>query len=162
MDVQMATEEKSAPNNPPGRHGLFALSSLNFFMADILGSLKSDAQRKYPEVDVSSVVITVPAHFSTVQSEATKRAGQLAGFSNVVLLQEPIAAAIAYGLEGTSNQNWLVFDFGGGTFDVALIAARDGHLTILDHGGDNYLGGKDIDFAIVNHFLLPKLGDKPP
>jgi len=125
--------------------------------AEILKTLKEDIGRKYPELDSRSVVITVPAYFSILQSEATKRAGNLAGFEHVVLLQEPIAAAISYGFQSLKNQNWLVYDFGGGTFDVALISSRDGSLTVLETGGDNYLGGKNIDWAVVEAVMVPEI-----
>lgn len=128
--------------------------------AEILKSLSSDVSRKFPNVDLSGAVITVPAHFSTVQSEATKRAAAIAGFQQCVLLQEPIAAAIAYGLLNQKNQNWIVYDFGGGTFDVALVALRDGNLTVLAHNGDNFLGGKDLDCALVDKCLSPFLSSK--
>ncbi len=125
--------------------------------AEILKTLKGDVQRKHPHISLDAVVITVPAYFSTVQSEATKRAGTLAGFKQIVLLQEPIAAAIAYGFLNQKNENWLVYDLGGGTFDVALVAFRDGSLTVLAHAGDNFLGGKDIDSAIIQNLILPAL-----
>lgn len=125
--------------------------------AEILKGLKGDVQRKCPEMALDAAVITVPAYFSTVQSEATKRAGNLAGFKQVVLLQEPIAAAIAYGFLNQKNENWLVYDLGGGTFDVALVAFRDGSLTVLAHGGDNFLGGKDFDAAIIQNLIEPSL-----
>ena len=125
--------------------------------AEILKSLISDVKRRYTDIGTSSAVITVPSHFSTLQSEATKRAGELAGISNVVLLQEPIATAVAYGLTKNINENWIVYDLGGGTFDVSLVASRDGSLNILANGGDNYLGGKDIDIAIVDNFIIPFL-----
>jgi len=125
--------------------------------AEILKSLKEDVLRKYPDFDTSSVVITVPASFSTLQSEATKRAGKLAGFEYVVLLQEPIAAAIAYGFTNAKNENWLVYDLGGGTFDAALISYQDGLLNILGHEGDNFLGGKNFDWLIVDKIIVPKL-----
>lgn len=125
--------------------------------AEILKTLKGDVQRKYPGMSLDAAVITVPAYFSTVQSEATKRAGSLAGFKQIVLLQEPIAAALAYGFLNQTNENWLVYDLGGGTFDVALVASRDGSLTILAHAGDNFLGGKDIDAAITQNLILPSL-----
>lgn len=125
--------------------------------AEILSTLRNDVQRKFPEANLSAAVITVPAHFSTVQAEATKRAGQLAGFNRTVLLQEPIAAAIAYGFLNNRNENWLVYDLGGGTFDVALVAFREGGLTILSHNGDNFLGGKDIDASIVDLLIIPAL-----
>ncbi len=128
--------------------------------SEILKSLLADISRKYAEVSLSSAVITVPAHFSTLQSEATKRAGDLSGISNVVLLQEPIAAAVAYGFSTNTDDNWLVYDLGGGTFDVALVASRGGSLTVLAHGGDNFLGGKDIDAAIADNFIIPALKAK--
>lgn len=125
--------------------------------AEILKTLKGDVQRKHPGMSLDAAVITVPAYFSTVQSEATKRAGTLAGFKQIVLLQEPIAAAIAYGFLNQKNENWLVYDLGGGTFDVALVASRDGSLTVLAHAGDNFLGGKDFDAAIIQNLILPSL-----
>ncbi len=128
--------------------------------AEILKSLKEDIYRKYPEFNTSSVVITVPAYFSIIQSEATMRAGNLAGFEHVVLLQEPIAAALSYGFSVSGNQNWLVYDLGGGTFDVAIISSRDGSLTVLETGGDNFLGGKNIDWAIVEKIIVPAINEK--
>ncbi len=128
--------------------------------AEILKSLKEDLLRKYPDFDCDAVVITVPAAFSVLQSEATKRAGQLAGFKYVVLLQEPIAAAISYGFMNTKNENWLIYDFGGGTFDLALISCNDGILSVLGHGGEEYLGGKDIDWDIVKNVIIPKIQEK--
>ncbi len=128
--------------------------------AEILKSLKEDILRKYPEFNTSSVVITVPASFTILQSEATKRAGNLAGFEHVVLLQEPIAAAVAYGFSNSKNENWLVYDLGGGTFDSALISYQDGLLNILGHEGNNFLGGKNFDKLIVDKIIAPKLIDE--
>ncbi|MFH0796979.1 MAG: Hsp70 family protein [Candidatus Omnitrophota bacterium] len=128
--------------------------------AEILKSLKEDVLRKYPDFDTLAAVITVPAYFSVLQSEATKRAGNLAGFKYVVLLQEPIAAAISYGFMNAKNENWLIYDLGGGTFDVALISSRDGVLSVLGHNGDNFLGGKDFDWLIVDRVIVPKILEK--
>jgi molecular chaperone DnaK len=128
--------------------------------AEILKSLKQDVLRKYPQFFVSAAVITTPASFDTTQAEATKRAGNLAGFEHVVLLQEPIAAAIAYGYTNSKDENMLVFDLGGGTFDVALLRSKDGILTVLSHNGDNFLGGKDFDKIIVNEVIVPKINEK--
>lgn len=128
--------------------------------AEILKSLKEDVLRKYPEFDTTGVVITIPAAFSILQSEATKRAGNLAGFKHVVLLQEPIAAAISYGFTSDRNENWLIYDFGGGTFDVALISSKDGVLSVLGHSGDNFLGGKNFDWEIVDKIIVPQLSEK--
>ena len=125
--------------------------------SEILKSLKEDVLRKYPEFSTNSAVITTPASFDTTQAEATKRAGNLAGFDHVVLLQEPIAAAIAHGYMNSLNENLLVYDFGGGTFDVALISSKQGNLIVLGHNGDNFLGGKDFDKLIMNEILVPEI-----
>lgn len=125
--------------------------------AEILISLKEDISRKYKDISTTAVVITIPAYFSVLQAEATKRAGNLAGFKHVVLLQEPIAAAIAYGFMNSQNENWLVYDLGGGTFDVALISSNDGSLSVLGHNGDNFLGGKNFDWEIVDRIIVPEI-----
>ncbi len=108
-----------------------------------------------------SVVITIPASFDTVQSNATKEAGELAGFKNVILLQEPIAASLAYANKEKNvdlrNSQWMVYDFGGGTFDVALVRIVEGELTVVDHEGNNYLGGTDFDTRIVEELIAPQL-----
>ena len=128
--------------------------------AEILKNLKEDVLRKYPDIEATAAVITVPAAFSVLQSEATKRAGNLAGFDYVVLLQEPIAAAVSYGFMNAKNENWLIYDLGGGTFDVALISCKDGMLSVLGHNGDNFLGGKNVDWNIVENIIVPKILEK--
>lgn len=125
--------------------------------AEILKYLKESITRKYPNIDSSAAVITVPAYFTVLESEATKRAGKLAGFEYVVLLQEPIAAAMAYGFDNTEDDNWIIYDLGGGTFDVALISAKDNVLSVRGHGGNNFLGGKDFDNLIVDKIIKPKV-----
>lgn len=111
--------------------------------------------------EIDAAVITIPASFDTVQSNATKDAGIQAGFNTVVLLQEPIAASLAYANKDKSsdlkNSQWLVYDLGGGTFDVALVKIVEGELTVLDHEGDNYLGGTDFDALIVEKLVVPQL-----
>jgi molecular chaperone DnaK len=107
-----------------------------------------------------SVVITIPASFDTIQSNATKKAGYEAGFKEVVLLQEPIAASLAFANKnyGTPLQGrWLVYDLGGGTFDVALVKIDNEEMKVVDHEGDNYLGGLDFDNAIIDGIILPHL-----
>lgn len=107
-----------------------------------------------------SIVITIPAAFDTVQSNATKQSGYDAGFEEVVLLQEPIAASLAYANSGgvdLKDGKWLVYDLGGGTFDVALAHAEDGEMKVVDHEGDNYLGGSDFDNAIIDQFIIPEM-----
>lgn len=111
--------------------------------------------------NLDAVVITIPASFDTIQSNATKEAGIQAGFKQVVLLQEPIAASLAYAnmkKEREMNDGqWLVYDLGGGTFDVALIQIKHGEMKVLDHEGDNFLGGADFDQMIVEKFVIPKI-----
>lgn len=108
-----------------------------------------------------SVVITIPASFDTVQSNATKQAGYEAGFAEVVLLQEPIAASLAFFNKYHASEKelgkWLVYDLGGGTFDVALVGIDDSELRVIDHQGDNYLGGVDFDHSLVMNVIVPKL-----
>lgn len=123
----------------------------------ILLSLKQDAIQRSSNLSANAAVITIPAHFGTTQAEATKRAGILAGFEYVVLLQEPIAAAFSYGFGRSNDEIWLVYDLGGGTFDCTLISCKDGNLRVLELGGDNFLGGKDIDALIVDEWILPNL-----
>ena len=110
---------------------------------------------------VDGAVITIPASFDTVQSNATKEAGILAGFKTVVLLQEPIAASLAYANKEKNidlkNSQWMVYDLGGGTFDVALVKIVEGELTVLDHEGDNFFGGTDLDALIVEKIVVPEL-----
>src|SRR6202165_4507663 len=127
--------------------------------AEVLKSLREDVRRQ-TGTNVTAAVITVPAAFGALQCEATARAAQLAGLEEAPLLQEPIAAAIGYGARpDVSNQRWLVFDLGGGTLDIAVVSTREGRLNVLEHRGDNLLGGKDIDRSIVEHVLLPALED---
>src|SRR5918998_5285014 len=128
--------------------------------AEVLKSMLGDARRRRQseDGDLSAAVITVPAAFTALQCEATARAAALAGLTEYPLLQEPIAAAIAYGARPESqDQRWLVFDLGGGTLDVAVVSTRDGRLSVLEHRGDNHLGGKDVDRALVHNVLLPAL-----
>ena len=121
--------------------------------SEVLKSLKSQVQE-----DFRSVIITIPAMFNDSQRAATVEAANLAGFSQVELLQEPIAAATAFGVDEEIKDGYiLVFDFGGGTFDVCLIKVQDGIMQVKDTGGDNCLGGKNLDEAIVDKIILPKL-----
>lgn len=122
--------------------------------AEVLKELKSLIN----DETVNSVVITVPAMFTAIQKDATMKAARMAGFKQCELLQEPIAACMAYGLSNERKDGkWLVFDFGGGTFDAALVKVEDGILTVFDTDGDNYLGGKNLDEAVVNKILMPSL-----
>lgn len=123
--------------------------------AEVLKSLKDDVRRQLGE-EVTSVVITVPAAFELPQCQATNQAAEMAGFIHHPLLQEPIAAAMAYGFQSeTSNKFWMVYDFGGGTFDASIIQIKDGQIEVVNHGGDNGLGGKNLDWEIVDSLLAP-------
>ena len=125
--------------------------------AEILKQLRSDAETRLNR-PIQNVVITVPAAFKTLQSEATNKAGKLAGFENIILLQEPIAAAVAYGAKPDSkDKHWMVFDYGGGTLDVAIISTLDNRLTVENSEGDNYFGGSDIDRILFHEVVLKKL-----
>ncbi len=125
--------------------------------AEVLKKLKSFIT----DEEIKSIIITVPAKFTINQKDASTRAAKLAGFQHCELLQEPIAASMAYGLDSLNkNGLWLVFDFGGGTFDAALLKVEDGIMKVIDTEGDNYLGGKNIDFAIVDEIIIPYLEQK--
>lgn len=124
----------------------------------VLNELKSFIQAtELPE----AMVITIPASFDSMQSNATQTSGINAGFKDVFLLQEPIAASLAYFNECNQQDNpdghWLVYDLGGGTFDVALIRIEDGQMSIVDHDGNNFLGGIDFDYLLIEQLLIPQL-----
>ncbi|MDC1505626.1 Hsp70 family protein [Winogradskyella sp.] len=122
--------------------------------AEVLKKLKSFVQNE----NFKSIVITIPAMFNDNQKSATQKAAELAGFTQVELLQEPIAAAMAYGLDDkVKDGQILIFDFGGGTFDVCLVNVEDGIMQVKDTEGDNWLGGKNLDNAIVDEILFPYL-----
>jgi len=119
----------------------------------VLRSLKEDAEA-FLGGPVSEAVISVPAYFNDAQRKATKAAGQLAGLKVERLLNEPTAAAIAYGLPQLDREcSFLVFDLGGGTFDVSILELFDGTMEVHAASGDNYLGGDDFDSAIAEAFL---------
>lgn len=124
----------------------------------VLGSLKRDAEAFLGE-PVTSAVITVPAYFNDKQRRATRRAGELAGLEVARLVNEPTAAALAYGIhERDLEEPFLVFDLGGGTFDVSLVEMFDGIIEVRASAGDNRLGGEDFNAALVE-LALRQLGD---
>ena len=116
--------------------------------AMILAKLKKDAE-SYLGEEVTRAVITVPAYFSDAQRQATKVAGRIAGLNVLRIINEPTSAALAYGLDNAKEQKILVFDLGGGTFDISLIEIADGVIDVLSTSGDNFLGGDDFDERIV-------------
>jgi molecular chaperone DnaK len=117
--------------------------------AFVLQKLKRDAEAYLGET-VSDAVITVPAYFSDAQRQATKEAGQVAGLNVLRIINEPTSAALAYGLDKESDQTILVFDLGGGTFDVSLLEIGDGVIEVKATSGDNHLGGDDWDDRVVS------------
>src|SRR5262245_13318643 len=120
--------------------------------AEILRELKNQAEDELGEV--GGVVITVPAYFDDAQRQATKDAGRLAGLSVLRLLNEPTAAALAYGLDSQQNGTFAVYDLGGGTFDVTVLVLDDGVFQVRSTGGDSQLGGDDMDRALAEKILV--------
>lgn len=122
--------------------------------AMILSKLKADAE-SYLGTDVTEAVITVPAYFNDAQRQATKDAGKIAGLEVKRIINEPTAAALAYGIDKDSKkeEKIAVFDLGGGTFDVSILDLGDGVFEVLSTNGDTHLGGEDFDMRIVEHFL---------
>jgi molecular chaperone DnaK len=117
--------------------------------AMILQKLKTDAEAYLGE-KVTDAVITVPAYFNDAQRQATKNAGQIAGLNVLRIINEPTAAALAYGLEKKENEKILVFDLGGGTFDVSILEVGEGVFEVKSTNGDTHLGGDDYDRRIVD------------
>jgi molecular chaperone DnaK len=121
--------------------------------ADVLRSLRADVEAQFGFLPERAMV-TVPALFELPQSGATAEAAKQAGFAQVELIQEPVASALAAGWKADAGDGqWLVYDLGGGTFDASLLDSRDGFLSVVSHAGDNFLGGRDFDWAIVDHVL---------
>ena len=118
----------------------------------ILQKLKSDAENYLGE-KVTEAVITVPAYFNDAQRQATKDAGKIAGLDVKRIINEPTAAALAYGLDNEKEQKIMVYDLGGGTFDVSIIEIGDGVIEVLATAGNNRLGGDDFDQKIVDWMI---------
>jgi molecular chaperone DnaK len=121
--------------------------------AEILKAMLADTQNSLGE-EIHAAVITVPAMFTLAANDATGRAAALAGIDQAPLLQEPIAAGIAYGVQpDNADGYWLVYDLGGGTFDASIMTLKNGRLTVIDHEGDEYLGGRNMDEALIDHVV---------
>ena len=120
--------------------------------AMILSKIKADAEAFLGE-PVTEAIITVPAYFDDSQRQATKDAGKIAGLEVRRIINEPTAAALAYGLEKKDDQKIVVFDLGGGTFDVSVLELGDGVFEVKSTNGDTHLGGEDFDNIIVNYIL---------
>ncbi|MGW5104212.1 molecular chaperone DnaK [Streptomyces sp. NPDC004100] len=120
--------------------------------ARVLQKLKRDAEAYLGE-DVTDAVVTVPAYFDDAQRQATKEAGEIAGLNVLRIVNEPTAAALAYGLDKENDQTVLVFDLGGGTFDVSLLEIGEGVIEVKATNGDTHLGGDDWDQRVVDHLV---------
>ena len=125
----------------------------------ILGKLKKDAE-DYLGESVDKAVITVPAYFNDSQRQATKDAGRIAGLEVLRIINEPTAAALAYGLDKKDDETILVFDLGGGTFDVSVLDVSEGLIEVVATNGDTHLGGDDWDLAIVDWITSEFLRDQ--
>ncbi len=126
--------------------------------AEVLKELRLSVEGEPP----TAAVVTIPAAFTVPQQDATLRAARMAGFEECHLLQEPLAAAIANGLkidETGASAKWLVFDLGGGTFDAALVVLSEGEMSVRGTQGDNHLGGKDLNGAVVDGILVPHVAE---
>ena len=120
--------------------------------AMVLTKMKETAEA-YLGKDIKHAVVTVPAYFNDAQRQATKDAGVIAGLNVARIINEPTAAAIAYGLDKKGEKNILVFDLGGGTFDVSILTIDNGVFEVISTNGDTHLGGEDFDQRIMEYFL---------
>ena len=127
--------------------------------SDILKQLASQARQNF-DSEIEGVVITVPAYFNDAQRQQTKQAAELANLNVLRLINEPTAAALAYGLDTQEEGKIVVYDLGGGTFDVSILSLRRGVFEVLATGGDTALGGDDIDYAICNWMMEHGLSKK--
>ena len=156
-DAHLAKDMKNLPFNVidggngdawvESRDEKYSPSQISAF---ILGKMKETAE-SYLGEDVTQAVITVPAYFNDAQRQATKDAGKIAGLEVLRIINEPTAAALAYGLDKENSQTIAVYDLGGGTFDVTILEIDDGLFEVKSTNGDTFLGGEDFDMRIVNY-----------
>ncbi|MEQ3710544.1 MAG: molecular chaperone DnaK [Tateyamaria sp.] len=156
-DADLAKDKKNLPFNVidggngdawvEARDEKYSPSQISAF---ILGKMKETAE-SYLGEDVTQAVITVPAYFNDAQRQATKDAGKIAGLEVLRIINEPTAAALAYGLDKENSQTIAVYDLGGGTFDVTILEIDDGLFEVKSTNGDTFLGGEDFDMRIVNY-----------
>jgi molecular chaperone DnaK len=147
VSYKVINDGNSVRIESPGAGKKFAPEEIS---AQVLRKLVDDAS-KYLGETVTQAVITVPAYFNDSQRQATKDAGKIAGIEVLRIINEPTAASLAYGLDKKSNETILVFDLGGGTFDVSILEVGDGVFEVLATSGDTHLGGDDFDKKIVDH-----------
>ncbi|MEH6741189.1 MAG: Hsp70 family protein, partial [Sulfitobacter sp.] len=156
-DADLAKDKKNLPFNVidggngdawvEARGEKYSPSQISAF---ILGKMKETAE-SYLGEEVTQAVITVPAYFNDAQRQATKDAGKIAGLEVLRIINEPTAAALAYGLDKEETQTIAVYDLGGGTFDVTILEIDDGLFEVKSTNGDTFLGGEDFDMRIVNY-----------
>ncbi len=127
--------------------------------AMVLAKLKADAEMRVGE-PIQEAVITVPAYFDDSQRQATKNAGEIAGFKVRRIINEPTAAALAYGLNRQKNEKIVVYDFGGGTFDISVLEVGDNTVEVKSTGGDTHLGGDDFDKRIIEYLVKQYKSDQ--
>src|SRR5690625_1742102 len=127
--------------------------------AFILQKMKETAESYLGET-VSQAVITVPAYFNDAQRQATKDAGQIAGLEVLRIINEPTAAALAYGLEKDTSNTIAVFDLGGGTFDISILEIDDGLFEVKSTNGDTFLGGEDFDMRLVEYLEIGRASSR--
>ena len=159
-DAEVSYQLQRTPGKPVRVTATGHENSPEEISALILGKLKADAEAALGH-SVSRAVITVPAYFNDAQRGATKRAGELAGFAVERIVNEPTAAALAYGLDKLKGHSKIaVFDLGGGTFDISILELNNGVFEVLSTNGNTRLGGDDIDRALLNS--IPEAGDRKP
>ncbi len=157
-DPEIQEDAKILPFELVDKNGLVAVKmgddeyTPEEISAMTLSKMKADAEKVLGE-KVTEAVITVPAYFDDSQRQATKDAGKIAGLEVKRIINEPTAAALAYGLEAKNDEQIVVFDLGGGTFDVSVLEIGDGVFEVKSTNGDTHLGGEDFDNRIVTHFL---------
>src|SRR3989344_7689647 len=150
--IKSGTGVKVKMGDPSAGSGQAKEYSSEEISAMVLSKLKADAEAFLNDT-VTEAVITTPAYFDDSQRQATKDAGKIAGLEVKRIINEPTAAALAYGLEKGKEEKIAVYDLGGGTFDISILQLGDGVFEVLSTNGNTHLGGEDFDLRIVNHFV---------